>query len=228
MRKNKESLDKRQQHHHNNLALNCETNGIGTFDRESTCKRQQQKYNLILIGANAQEKCSTGNKLLNDAYAFDSGRVRGDKIQIKDGKEFKIAIFPEFGDKNQARSQLCDLLCSDGNHFILVLIVEFYNKDSGRFLDMARNLLNYFGSSALKSLLIACIQSGDIRYSDDDFENNLYQTEGYNFLMDNNNGKDLNYILWDNINPYDEQDENLRNKLSNCDSFNIEMMDIFE
>lgn len=186
--------------------------------------------NLILIG---NGKSTTGNKLLNEKY-FQSSQILGDRIQIKEGNEFKIVIFPNFGVQDKTKtfrsavnmgiySQIYDI-SSDSNHFGIVMVVQFYNKESERFLDLANDFLEYFESTAIKSLLIVCIQIGNIQYSDNEFQDILFNSEGYKLLKENNGGTHLNFMLWDNFNPYDGQYDTFRSKLSKVTSYNEEML----
>jgi hypothetical protein len=186
---------------------------------------------VILIGAMGHGKSTSGNKILRGNY-FTSGRSIGrvtESVQIKEANQIKIADCPGFGDKDAIfnysyRTMKANLENMCPLHAI-VLVIKFNDKESIQFLEVARSFLKYFGSPAIKSLVIACIQTGDIRYSDDEFKQILYANEGYKHLVSRNNNTHVHYLLWDNFDPYPNQHDTLVSKINSAAYYNRGMMD---
>lgn len=132
------------------------------------------------------------------------GRVTG-RVQIaEDIREingevykFKLADCPGFGDRDNVfydsyRTMRVELerMCPLN---AILLVIKFVNTESIQFLEAANNFLRFFGSQAIKCLVIVCIQTGDIIYNDEQFRDILYNNEGYRCLFEENNNTHLHY-----------------------------------
>lgn len=176
---------------------------------------------VILIGPMGHGKSTTGNYILG-SNAFTSGssvnRIT-EMIQIETRNGITIADCPGFGDdKGEKIVQETFLkkrpdLISMCSLNAIVLLVKFDNKDCLAFLNAAKDFHKYFGAPAIRSLVIMCIQSGNMRYSDWDFEEILYANEGYQYLKQKNENRNIHYLLWDNFTPYFNQIHTFYSKL---------------
>ena len=89
----------------------------------------------------------------------------------------------------------------------IILVIKFDMTTSKGFLDASKDLKKYFGTEALKSVLILAIQVNEKRiFSNDEFKNIIKKSDGYLYLKELNNGQDVQFCLWDNIRPYKNQE----------------------
>ncbi len=98
-----------------------------------------------------------------------------------------------------------------------VLIIKFENNVGTYFAKSVQQIIRIFGKPSLNSFILLCIL-GDkqTRYSDVDFEKMLRKDEGFVFLKQANEGRDIPFCLWDNKIPYPSQIENLIRCLETC------------
>jgi hypothetical protein len=88
-------------------------------------------------------------------------------------------------------------------------VIKFENNFGTYFKKSVQQIIRIFGKPSLNSFVLLCIQ-GDIqpRYSDVDFEKMLRKDDGFVFLKQANEGRDIPFCLWDNNKPFPSQTEN--------------------
>ena len=83
----------------------------------------------------------------------------------------------------------------------ILLVVKFnVNQAWSSFADI-ENILSNCDDSVIELLIIICIQTGNIKLSDDEFENTFYKSECYSFFEKKGYQK-IQYVLWDTEGPY--------------------------
>ena len=69
--------------------------------------------------------------------------------------------------------------------------------------------MSAFDQEGLKSLMLLCIQGNEeIRFANDEFKRILLESNGYKYLVEQNNGSPIPFCLWDNFKPYEMQNKN--------------------
>jgi ABC-type dipeptide/oligopeptide/nickel transport system ATPase component len=180
---------------------------------------------LFIIGPPGAGKSRTGNTLTNGNH-FKYGRSLDritTEVRIRSHPDgLMIGDMPGFDDAKdddvfllkfiERRAELEQRLPIDA----LLLVIKFEKHLGTKFLHSAKQFLRLFGTPSLKSLIILCIQGDEKEiYPDDDFEQVLRITDGYVHLKEKNEGRDIPFLLWDNIQPYPSQIQNLISCLRN-------------
>ena len=102
------------------------------------------------------------------------------------------------------------------------LVIKFNADRCPSFFVAAKQIARLLGRETLKSLIIICIQGNERRiYSDTEFENILYSSDGYRHLLDKNFNVPIPYCLWDNFKPYLNQEEKLISGLNRLELFTM-------
>jgi translation elongation factor EF-1alpha len=184
---------------------------------------------ILLIGRIGNGKSTTGNKLLRkDAFTRGSRMDPITKqVQFEVSADGQLTIFdcPGFGDVNdqllflEAFKKSKQALDSNSPVDGIILVVKFDKDQSNGLTGAAKEFLSAFGSLSIKSLMLLCIQGNtELIYSQGEFRDVLYNSEGYKFLKAKNNNNDIPYCLWDNFNEYFEQNQNFNRAISGLDS----------
>lgn len=184
--------------------------------------------NLLIIGAFGHGKSTTGNKLL-EKDMFNVGRSRNSitiDVKIESSAKYTIADCPGFGDLEerklffekfpQQKIALENICPIDG----IVLVLKFDRDNCFSFLNTARQVVSAFDQEGLKSLMLLCIQGNEeIRFANDEFKRILLESNGYKYLVEQNNGSPIPFCLWDNFKPYQWQMENFEECLVKLATF---------
>lgn len=189
--------------------------------------------NLILVGQLGNGKSTTANFLLQGNF-FDTGCSLNSitkNFSIFESDNIRIIDCPGFGDlydesiffKKFLENK--DALLKYGDYG-LILVVKFYDYSSDGFLLAAKDFLSVFGCNGLQSLIIFCIQSGKIRFSNSHFERIINESSGYNYLLHKNNKRKIPYVLWDNFKPYPNQVDQLFSCLDLINKFDSGQMQL--
>ena len=102
------------------------------------------------------------------------------------------------------------------------LVIKFDADRCLNFFVAAKQIVRLLGRETLKSLIIVCIQGNERRiYSETEFENILYSSDGYKHLLDKNFNVPIPYCLWDNFKPYLNQEEKLISGLNRLELFTM-------
>ena len=168
--------------------------------------------NLLIIGAFGHGKSSTGNKLLENDI-FNVHRLRNMiGVQIGCSSKYCVADCSGFGESNIFNQNfltpgtVLENICPiDG----IVLVLKFNRDNCFSFLNTARQVVSAFDQEGLKSLMLLCIQGNEeIRFANDEFKRILLESNGYKYLVEQNNGSPIPFCLWDNFKPYEMQNKN--------------------
>ena len=139
-------------------------------------------------------------------------------VKIAEINGFKIADCAGFGDNIEDKVFLQSyrdnesVLKSMAPINAIVMVVKFNNTDALSFKNTAYEFWKIFGNRSIGSIVLLCIQTGDIIYSDDDFRRILTNSEGYKFLKSKNEDRDIPHVLWDNFHEYPNQTESFNNE----------------
>ena len=177
---------------------------------------------FLIVGMIGAGKSSTGNTLIG-ANAFTRGLdlnaiTRQCSHAISKDQSMLIIDTPGFGDLRDRNlfltalknyeTQIQNLLPLNG----LLLVVKFIGNKSESFERSVEYFIEAFESSSLKSLMLICIQAG-VKYDDEQFKGILFNSNGYKYLKSKNNGQDIQYCLWDNLEPYAEQIQSFNERI---------------
>jgi hypothetical protein len=195
--------------------------------------------NLIIVGPMGHGKSTLGNKLLNENH-FDNGRSPTritEYVHIASSSQFQVADCVGFGDVKDDRAFINsfvdkkNIICDYAPVKAILFVIKFNNKESNSFLDSAKEFWKYFGTRSLGSVVLVCIQGGNIKYSNSNFENILLNSDGYRFLKDKYK-IDIPFVLWDSIFEYPGQMnklmQNIRSRNAFCREAVEDMFDSFE
>lgn len=189
-----------------------------------------ESLKLLVIGPMGHGKSSTGNKILKGNY-FTKGKSVGrvtESVQMAEANGIKIVDCPGFGDKDIVFHDSYKTMKAELERMCpfnaIVMMIKFNNRESLQFLRAAEDFIKFFGGPAIECLVIACIQTGEIKYSDAAFQTILYNNEGYRLLLGRNNNTHLHYLLWDNKEPYSNQHDTMISKINQALFFDRQMM----
>lgn len=88
----------------------------------------------------------------------------------------------------------------------IVLVLKFDRDNCFSFLNTARQVVSAFDQEGLKSLMLLCIQGNEeIRFANDEFKRILLESNGYKYLVEQNNGSPIPFCLWDNFKPSNQR-----------------------
>jgi len=172
------------------------------------------KYTLIFVGPMGHGKSSSANKI-SGKNLFTVGKKTNSVTQTVVKKtvgyewfsDLTLCDCPGFGDQTQPKLFLHQFISQKKVLLELapisafVMVIKFDQDQCGPFLVAARAFVKCFGSQAIKSLFILCIQVNPAtEYSDSEFENIFYQSDGARHLAEKNDGQHVRFCLWDNKN----------------------------
>lgn len=184
--------------------------------------RISKEKSLVLIGPMGHGKSTTGNNLCG-ANCFTTGEdvtSVTQEIKFKTIKNLTVVDCPGFGDAQnenlflkkflEKKEEMLDACPIDA----FVLVIKFDGRESRPFLPTAQQFVKCFGSVAITSLIILCIQSNRWKkYTDNEFEYIIKNSDGYRYLKNKNAWIPVQYCLWENIG---REYANQREKFEQC------------
>lgn len=189
---------------------------------------EEYKMKYILFGFMGQGKSTTGNKLLTglpyyELIVGDGRKPATDTIYFRNEKSLLIIDTPGFNEDefvfHRELARYKSRLINESYISAIILFAKFEGEFCEGFEQSAKEFLKIFGTEAVKSLLVLCIQGGEVKFDKIRFEKIIRNSSGYQYLKSQVSSLDIQFCMWDNFNEYPGQLESFDNCIDRLERF---------